>query len=75
METSFKINFDPETDSAYIKIKNGQYEFSEEKWDLILDYDKNNELIWVEILNASKNEKIIKDLLFSWKLQNEFHIN
>jgi len=71
----FKVSFDPEADSMYVKIKDGKYEFSEEKWDIILDYNKNNELIWIEILNASKNESIIKDLLFSWKLKNELHIN
>jgi len=71
----FKVSFDPEADSMYVKIKDGKYEFSEEKWDIILDYNKNNELIWIEILNASKNESIIKDLLFSRKLKNELHIN
>jgi len=71
----FKIDFDPQADSMYVKIKDWEYSISREKDNLVFDYDKDNNLLWIEILNVSDNEKIIKDLIYSWKINNEVYIN
>jgi len=64
------MNFDPQADSLYIKLKEWEYDNSEEKNNIILDYDKNDELLWIEILNTSENEDIIKSLIYSWKIKD-----
>ena len=71
----FKISFDPQSDSVYVKIKDGEYDYSNEKDNLVLDYDKNGNLLWIEILDISKNEDILKSLIYSWKIKNEIYIN
>ncbi len=48
------IKYDPEMDAAYLKIQDGEYVESEEISDgVILDYDKNDNVIAVEFLGAS----------------------
>ena len=71
----FKISFDPQSDSMYVKIKDGKYNYSNEKDDLVLDYDKNGDLLWIEILDISKNEDALKNLIYSWKIKDEIYIN
>lgn len=54
-----KIIYDPETDTLSIILREGSIEESDESNPgTILDYDKNGELISLEILNAS--EKVFK---------------
>lgn len=51
-----KISYDPNIDAIYIIFKKGNYKISKElEKDIIFDYSKDNEIIAVEILNASKN--------------------
>jgi len=50
-----KIRYDPDVDVLRIVFKDSPIEESdEEKPGLILDYDKNGNIVGVEILNASK---------------------
>ena len=47
------IRYDPEADALYIKLREGDYEISEEiREGIIIDFDKNNEIIGIEILDA-----------------------
>ena len=49
-----KIRYDKETDILYIQLSNAPIiESDEDKKGVILDYDKNNQLVEIEILNAS----------------------
>ena len=70
----FKISFDPQSDSMYVKIKDGKYDYSNEKDNLVLDYDKNGNLLWIEILDISKKD-VLKSLIYSWKIKDEIYIN
>nr|MBC8526457.1 DUF2283 domain-containing protein [Candidatus Cloacimonadota bacterium] len=49
-----KINYDEKVDILYIKLKETEYYESDEiKEGIILDYDKNGNIISIEILDAS----------------------
>ena len=56
------IYYDAETDSLYIFLKKGKEEYFEEiKPNIIIEFNKNNQPLGIEILNASSIfEKIIK---------------
>ena len=50
-----EIRYDPEADAMYIKFRDGDYEISEEiREGIIIDFDKNNEIIGIEILDAKE---------------------
>jgi len=50
-----KINYDPDVDVLRIIFSNAPVEESdEEKPGIILDFDKNGNIVGMEILNASK---------------------
>ncbi|MCD6574036.1 MAG: DUF2283 domain-containing protein [Thermoplasmata archaeon] len=62
-----KISYDPDTDALYIIFKKRNYKMSKElERDIIFDYSKDNEIIGVEILNASKKlpKKELKTISF-----------
>jgi len=59
----------------YVKFKDSEYKYSNEKDNLIFDYDENWELIGIEILDVSENEDILKNLIYSWKVKDEIYIN
>ena len=62
-----KISYDPDTDALYIVFKKGSYKLSKElEKDIVFDYSKDNEIIAVEILNASKKlpKKELKTISF-----------
>ena len=65
----FSISYDPESDAMYIKLnKKGSYLESQEiEDDIILDLDKDWNLMWIEVLNASKKNI---DYLFWWLINN-----
>ncbi|WP_099239920.1 DUF2283 domain-containing protein [Synechococcus sp. BDU 130192] len=47
------IEYDPETDAAYLKIQKGSYVESEEiSAGIILDYDQNENVIALELLGV-----------------------
>lgn len=50
-----EIRYDPEADAMYIKFREGEYEISEEiREGIIIDFDKNNEILGIEILDAKE---------------------
>ncbi|HEX2768562.1 MAG TPA: DUF2283 domain-containing protein [Geobacteraceae bacterium] len=51
-----KVTYDPEVDVLRIVFSNAQIEESDEdKPDVILDYDKDGNIVGLEILDASKH--------------------
>lgn len=49
-----KVRYDKQTDILYIRFSEAAIaESDEDKKGVILDYDKNNQLVGIEILNAS----------------------
>lgn len=50
-----KLNYDPQVDALSIRFNNKPYFASDEVRDgVIFDYDKNDKIIAIEILDASK---------------------
>ena len=50
-----EIRYDPEADAMYIKFREGEYEISEEiREGIIIDFDKDNEIIGMEILDVKE---------------------
>jgi uncharacterized protein YuzE len=51
-----RIHYDKSQDALYLRFsENPYYESEEIKEGIILDYDKNGEIIGIEILDVSKN--------------------
>lgn len=48
------IDYDPEGDSLFIRVKNDTYSHSKREGQLITDFNCDNEVIGFEILHASK---------------------
>lgn len=48
------IDYDPEGDSLFIRVKNDTYSHSKREGQLITDFNCNNEVIGFEVLHASK---------------------
>jgi len=50
-----QIRYDSEADAMYIKFREGEYEISEEiREGIIVDFDKNNKILGIEILDAKE---------------------
>jgi uncharacterized protein YuzE len=50
-----KVTYDPETDTLRVLFSNSRIEESdEEKPGIILDYDKDGNIVGLEVLDASK---------------------
>jgi uncharacterized protein YuzE len=50
-----KIKFDKSTDILYVQFTNSEiFESDEEKPGMIIDYDKNGNIVGIEYLEASK---------------------
>jgi len=61
-----KISYDVEADAIYIRFSDSKYAFSQEiDNNMIIDKDKKGEIIWLEILKASKQKWIVERILFS----------
>ena len=55
MEETMKVKYDQEVDVLTIQFSNAPVEESDEdKPGIILDYDKDGNIVGIEILNASK---------------------
>ena len=66
-----EIRYDPEADAMYIKFREGDYEISEEiREGIIVDFDKNNEIIGIEILNAKERLSPSSVAEMSFKVSN-----
>ena len=51
-----KIQYDNETDTIYVKFSNDKIIESEEvKKDVIVDYNEDDEIVAVEVLNVKTN--------------------
>jgi uncharacterized protein YuzE len=51
-----KINYDKEVDVINIRFSDAEiYETNEDKSGIIIDYDKEGNIIEIEVLNASKH--------------------
>lgn len=49
-----KIDYDKEYDIIYLRFSKKKYSYSEEKDNIIVDYDKEGKVIAIEILDASR---------------------
>ena len=57
-----KISFDTKADAIYIKFKDGKFKFNKEVEEgVIIDFGENNEILGIEILEASTRFSI-KDI-------------
>ena len=64
-----KIEYDKDADAVYIEFKDG--EFSKNKKidnDTIIDFDKDNNILGIEIINVSK--RMPKDFLTNIEVKN-----
>src|SRR3989344_1259752 len=58
---SMKITYDQQADAMYIYFKKGKiYDTNEIGAGFIVDQDKNGDVLGLEILNASRNLKMLK---------------
>jgi uncharacterized protein YuzE len=63
---TFKLNYDQDVDAAYFQIEDKTVLESEEIADgIIIDYDKNNEIVGVELLGVTTINPKDLDLLIS----------
>lgn len=64
-----KITFDKEADAVYIEFSNGEFSSNKKIDDnTIIDLDKDENILGIEILNASK--RITKDFLSDITVKN-----
>lgn len=63
-----KIKYDRESDVLDILLKDTQIHHAEDYGQVIVNYDKNGEVVEIEILDASKNlSEILQNVLKSSK--------
>ncbi|MCH8317814.1 MAG: DUF2283 domain-containing protein [Bacteroidetes bacterium] len=67
------LNYDPDIDAIYISIKKGEEEeYKEIAPGINLEFDKNGDVIALEILNASRFfQPISKELYNNMQLENK----
>ncbi len=59
----YRVNYDPLADALYIRVKDGDIVDSVEvREDLIVDFDKNGEVIGIEVINFSKSKTDVGEL-------------
>lgn len=62
-----KIKYDKEADALYIMLSENKVAESEEnKSGIIMDYDEKGDLVGIEVLNASKNNKTPASILYEF---------
>ena len=53
-----KIKYDKQSDSIYFIVSdNKPYESEEIEKDIVIDFDKDNNIVAIEVLNFNKNHK------------------
>lgn len=57
------VDYDEENDDLFLRKGREKYEASIEIGDFIVDFSKNDRIVGIEIMNASKNLNISKALL------------
>ena len=68
MQIFEEVSYDPKVDACYIRLKKDKIQDSEIKRDwLIIDKDKNWNIVWIEILNAKRHKSLIGKLVLSEK--------
>ena len=56
---SMKIEFDPQTDAAYLELTDAEVEQSREiESGIIMDYDAEGQIVGIEILHVSKRNRL-----------------
>jgi uncharacterized protein YuzE len=61
------VDYDENNDDLFLKRGSDKYEASMEIGDFIVDFSKNDKIVGIEIINASKNFGVAKALLKSVK--------
>jgi len=60
----YRVKYDPLADALYIRVRDGDIVDSiEVRENLIVDFDKNGEVIGIEVINFSKSKIDIGELL------------
>lgn len=55
-----KITYDKVADAQYVYLRKGKISYTKKEKDwLLFDYDKNGNILGIEILNPSKNPFIV----------------
>lgn len=49
-----KVDCDKENDIIFLRFSEKKYAYSEEKGDVVIDYDKNGKVVAIEVFGASK---------------------
>jgi uncharacterized protein YuzE len=63
-----RINYTQDDDALYIRLKENDIENSDEiADDIILDYDKNGNIVGIEILSASEKADVQQILVQSFE--------
>ena len=56
---SMKLEFDPQTDAAYLELTDAEVEQSREiESGIIMDYDAEGQIVGIEILHVSKRNRL-----------------
>ena len=54
-----KLEFDPQTDTAYLELTDAEVEQSREiQSGIIMDYDAEGQIVGIEILHVSKRNRL-----------------
>jgi uncharacterized protein YuzE len=60
----YRVKYDPLADALYIRVRDGDIVDSiEVRENLVVDFDKNGEVIGIEVINFSKSKIDIGELL------------
>ncbi len=60
------VTFDQEADSCYISISDSSIVDTLPKWkNIFVDVDKDNNIVWIEIINLWNKYNLVNKILFS----------
>ena len=60
------VTYDSTTDNTYIKILDDKINDTKEiKQDILIDFNEEKKIVWIEILNTKKHKTLIQKILFS----------
>ncbi len=58
-----KITYDDKINALNIKLKEGKVSDSDVQKNCVIDYDKNGEVLNIEVLDVNIEEKLLRDKL------------